>query len=47
MDVSYDVACVWHKKLTDHLVLLPEHLCTPLKDVKIRVLIPKFHSLEA
>ncbi|KIJ28048.1 hypothetical protein M422DRAFT_61957 [Sphaerobolus stellatus SS14] len=43
VDISYDVSCIWHKRLNERMELLPENLRTAAKHGSIRVLIPKFH----
>ncbi|KIJ37878.1 hypothetical protein M422DRAFT_50215 [Sphaerobolus stellatus SS14] len=44
VDISYDVACIWRKKLLQRIKLLPDNLKKPAKAAIIRSFIPKFHT---
>ncbi|KIJ35545.1 hypothetical protein M422DRAFT_142131, partial [Sphaerobolus stellatus SS14] len=43
LDISYDVACVWIKKLQQRIPLLPPGLREFAMACTVRPLIPKFH----
>jgi len=43
INISYDIACQWHKKLWNRMESMPERLCLPSECSLIRFFVPKFH----
>ncbi|KAG1721611.1 hypothetical protein EDB19DRAFT_1646367 [Suillus lakei] len=43
INISYDIACQWHKKLWTQMEMMPERLCPPCESSLIRFFVPKFH----
>ncbi|KAG2039991.1 hypothetical protein BDR03DRAFT_1008350 [Suillus americanus] len=43
INISYDIACQWHKKLWTHMESMPSRLHIPRDSMTIQFFIPKFH----
>ncbi|KAG2125464.1 hypothetical protein DEU56DRAFT_873093 [Suillus clintonianus] len=43
INISYDIACQWHKRLWTRMETMPERLSPPRESSLIRVFVPKFH----
>lgn len=43
VNVSYDIACQWHRNLWDRMQTLPTELCLPREEKVFTFLVPKFH----
>ncbi|KAG2029419.1 hypothetical protein BDR03DRAFT_831708, partial [Suillus americanus] len=43
INISYDIACQWHKKLWNRMESMPERLRLPSECSLIRFFVPKFH----
>ncbi|KAG2746814.1 hypothetical protein P692DRAFT_20738788, partial [Suillus brevipes Sb2] len=43
INISYDIACQWHKKLWNRMESMPERLRLPSETSLIRFFVPKFH----
>ncbi|KAG1798028.1 hypothetical protein EV424DRAFT_1475028 [Suillus variegatus] len=43
INISYDIACQWHKRLWTRMETMPERLCPPHESSLIRFFVPKFH----
>jgi len=43
LKVSYDIACQWHKKLSQRMNKMPPSLQLNLRDQDVTFLVPKFH----
>ncbi|KAG1721861.1 uncharacterized protein EDB91DRAFT_1210239 [Suillus paluster] len=43
INISYDIACQWHKKLWSRMETMPERLRLPSESSLIRFFVPKFH----
>ncbi|KAJ6475018.1 hypothetical protein C8R47DRAFT_986520 [Mycena vitilis] len=41
---SYDIACQWHKNLSERLEKLPEELRLPVDDIKLQCGLPVWHA---
>ncbi|KAG1879205.1 hypothetical protein F4604DRAFT_1923360 [Suillus subluteus] len=43
INISYDIACQWHKRLWTWMETMPEWLCPPHESSLIQFFMPKFH----
>ncbi|KAG2106954.1 uncharacterized protein F5147DRAFT_746092 [Suillus discolor] len=43
VNISYDIACQWHKKLWTRMETIPKRLHPPCDSIIIRYFVPKFH----
>lgn len=43
LNISYDIACQWSKKLWTRMDSMPAHLHVPHDAMQIRYFVPKFH----
>ncbi|KAG2130405.1 uncharacterized protein EDB93DRAFT_1243278 [Suillus bovinus] len=43
INISYDIACQWHKKLWTHMEGMPSRFHIPHNSMTIRFFVPKFH----
>jgi hypothetical protein len=43
VNISYDIACQWHKKLWTRMEAMPSRLHIPHHSMTIRFFVPKFH----
>ncbi|OJA15379.1 hypothetical protein AZE42_13779 [Rhizopogon vesiculosus] len=43
VNISYDIACQWHKKLWTRMEAMPSWLHIPHHSMTIRFFVPKFH----
>ncbi|KAG1834248.1 hypothetical protein EV424DRAFT_1468755 [Suillus variegatus] len=43
INISYDIACQWHKRLWTRMETMPERLCPPQESSLIQFFVPKFH----
>jgi hypothetical protein len=43
INISYDIACQWHKKLWTHMEAMPSRLHIPCHSMTIQFFVPKFH----
>ncbi|KAG9316896.1 hypothetical protein JVU11DRAFT_2972 [Chiua virens] len=43
LNISYDIACQWMRRLWQRMETLPRPLHLPYQDIKVRSFVPKFH----